>query len=334
MLTDLKLKCCELKLWPFPSIENWSSRWKKCKWEAKTVAYRVSSTNIWLLLFCGCVTVTAEAPGRPRSWRGTGPSGPRATPRTSCRRLGLWGWWVRPSWSWARLRVRIGTSTALGNTADPGPAHCPRSRRWGCPVWGGSLQCPLLLKEQWRWRTVAGKIWICCGVRSELWSFWVGVCSLLCYWQPSTWPVGFPLDPAGCAGSYDESPAETWPVTTSYWGDRHHSAAVRTCSSLPALWTWETCPRPVAAYHQKSFLFSFSCSRSRAGGCLLSSAGTWSLLTLFCEDAAVGRRRCIWRSHPARLWLYRPAVALPPRQSKPRLDRDTTRRNENNFTQQ
>ena len=61
--------------------------------------------------------------------------------------------------------------------------------------------------------------------------------------------------------------------TQTDW-DSRHSAAGWTCSSLPALWTWWTCPRLVGAPLPGLSPFVSSCSRSPDDDRSASSAGT------------------------------------------------------------
>ncbi len=56
--------------------------------------------------------------------------------------------------------------------------------------------------------------------------------------------------------------------------DSHRSAAGWTCSSLPAPWSWGTCPRPVGPPPPGLSLFVSSCSQSPADDRSASSAGT------------------------------------------------------------
>lgn len=136
--------------------------------------------------------------------------------------------------------------------------------------------------------------------------------------------------------------------------DSHHSAAGRTCSSLPALWMWWTCPRPagpplLGLSHSVS-----SCSPNPADGHSSSSAGTeeqkkqqktqlflqvwsivartldesqtwttvfspWCLSTPCCGGPAGDRWRRVWRWRPVRLWPQPLDAEFHPLQTEHRL---------------
>ena len=67
---------------------------------------------------------------------------------------------------------------------------------------------------------------------------------------------------------------DVWGTDRQTDRDSRRSAAGWTCSSLPALWTWWTCPRPVGAPLSGLFPFVSSCSQSPGDDRSASSAGT------------------------------------------------------------
>lgn len=105
------------------SLYNWFT-YRKVQTEVSELAYYqksdpTSSSRVrW-----DVVTVTAEAPAPPRSWRVEARIAPRAFPRTSRRQPGRWGWWPLPRWSPARRRVLTWRRKSPGNTADSGAAY-------------------------------------------------------------------------------------------------------------------------------------------------------------------------------------------------------------------
>lgn len=123
-----KLKCSTVETMAFFScrllIRSLKSANKKLKSCILSTARSCCWANIRSVDVGYAVMVTAEAPARPRSWRGTVPIGRRACPRTSWRQPDWWGRWRRPRWSPARPRGSGGRSTSPGNRADPGPAYC------------------------------------------------------------------------------------------------------------------------------------------------------------------------------------------------------------------